>query len=173
MIGHSPNKKRSQAKTVLPAGIILASVLAQTAKQPGGPLQPLPFSHRQHMEQGLECRGCHTNPDPGEKMSFAPTTKCMACHEWVAADKPAIKELTRFHQSKEAVPWVRIYQNPDWVWFSHRAHLEAGAKCDRCHGAVAVRDALWQEVPTTMENCMKCHRQNNVSTACNYCHEGR
>ena len=173
MISHSPNKRLRTAKTVLPAGIILASVLAQTAQQPEPPAQPLPFRHRQHLEQGLECRSCHTNPDPGEKMLFPSTTRCMACHEWVAADKPAIKELNRFHQNKETVPWVRIYQNPDWVWFSHRAHLEAGAKCDRCHGAVAKRDALWKEVPIAMENCMKCHRENNASTACNYCHEGR
>ena len=173
MISRLPNKRLSIAKTVLPAGMIVASVLAQTSKRRDAPVQPLPFSHRQHLEQGLECRGCHANPDPGEKMTFPSTTKCMSCHSGVAADKPTIKDLTKFHQNKEEVPWVRIYKNPDWVWFSHRVHLGAGAKCDRCHGAVAERNTLWKEVPITMENCIKCHRENNASTACNYCHEGR
>ena len=173
MISRWRTKRLGIAKAVLPAGMIVASAMVQTAKPLGPPVQPLPFSHKQHLELGLECQGCHTNPDPGEKMGFSSTTECMVCHEEIAADKPAIKELTKFHQKKGAVPWVRIYQNPDWVWFSHRAHLEAGAKCDRCHGAVAQRDALWKEVPITMESCMKCHSENNASNACNYCHEGQ
>ena len=173
MISRSGNRKLRIVNALLPAGVIFATALAQTAKSPEPPVQPLPFSHKAHLKQGLECLGCHTNPDPGEKMGFSSTTQCMACHEDVAADKPAIKELARFHRNREAVPWIRIYQNPDWVWFSHRAHIEAGAKCDRCHGAVAQRDALWKEVPLTMESCMKCHRENNASNACNYCHEGQ
>jgi Zn ribbon nucleic-acid-binding protein len=167
------NHKLSLVKAGLVASAIVVSVaLAQTAKGPDPPAQPLPFSHKQHLSQGLKCLGCHTNPDPGEKMTFPATAKCMACHEEVSAGKPAIRTLAGFHQKKEPIPWVRIYGNPDWVWFSHRAHLEAGAKCDRCHGAVAERDVLWKEVPITMESCMKCHRENNASIACNYCHEG-
>ena len=173
MISPSRNKKRYIAQAVVPAGIIAATVLGQTAKAPTPPVQPLPFSHKQHLDQGLECHDCHTNPDPGERMGFSTTANCMACHQEIAADTAAIKELTKFHQRKQAVPWVRIYQNPEWVWFSHRAHLAAGAKCDRCHGPVAQRDVLWKEVPVTMESCMKCHRESNASNACNYCHEGQ
>ena len=179
MISRSLNKKLSVAKAVVVTGVIVAAVLgvvlgvvrAQTAKPPDPPVQPLPFSHKKHLEQGLKCQGCHTNPDPGKKMTFPPTALCMACHETVAADQPAIKELARFHQSKQAAPWVRIYRNPEWVWFSHRAHLVAAANCARCHGAVAKRDALWKEVSISMESCIKCHRENSASIACNLCHD--
>ena len=154
---------------------IVVGVLAQTTSQPEPPKQPLPFSHKLHVAQGLKCQGCHVNPDtgpnPGEQMTYPATAKCMACHEDTAADKPAIKELAKYHNDKAAIPWVRIYQLPDFVWFSHRVHLEAGAKCDRCHGAVSEREALWKEKPTTMESCMNCHRETNASNACNYCHE--
>jgi Cytochrome c7 and related cytochrome c/Class III cytochrome C family len=150
---------------------LFASVFAQTTSPPEPPKQPLPFSHKLHLAQGLKCQGCHVNPEPGEAMTFPVTAKCMACHEDTAAEKPAIKKLTAFHQSKETVPWVRVYQLPDFVWFSHRTHLEAGAKCDRCHGAVSEREALWKEKPLTMESCMNCHRETNASNACNYCHE--
>ena len=173
MISGLRNPKRCLVTAVFTAGMIVASVLAQPAKSPDPPVQPLPFSHKQHFELRLECTDCHSNPDPCERMGFSSTTNCMVCHEKAAADKPAIKELTKLHQQRRAVPWVRIYQNPDWVWFSHRAHLEAGAKCDRCHGAVAERDALWKEVPITMESCMKCHSHNNASNACSFCHEGQ
>ena len=155
---------------------LFATVFAQTASQPEPPKQPLPFSHKLHVAQGLKCQGCHVNPDngpnPGEQMTYPATAKCMACHEDTAAEKPAIKELTKYHNDKTAIPWVRIYQNPEWVWFSHRTHLEAGAKCERCHGVVSEREALWKEKPITMESCMNCHRETNASNACNYCHEG-
>jgi|SoiMethySBSTD1v2_1073268.scaffolds.fasta_scaffold1030274_2 Cytochrome c7 and related cytochrome c/Cytochrome c3 len=145
-----------------------AGLLAQT---PEPPKQPLPFSHKLHVAQGLKCQGCHINPDPGEQMTFPATAKCMSCHEEIAADRAAIKEMAKYHQDKAAIPWTRIYQLPDWVLFSHRAHLESGAKCDRCHGAVAERDALWKEKPISMESCMNCHRETNASNACNYCHQ--
>jgi hypothetical protein len=44
-------------------------------------------------------------------------------------------------------------------------------KCERCHGAVAERGALWKERPITMEGCMNRHREINASNACNYCHQ--
>jgi hypothetical protein len=28
------------------------------------PEQPLPYSHKQHLAFGLECKACHANPDP-------------------------------------------------------------------------------------------------------------
>ena len=174
-MSRSRNEILSITKVGLTVCVIVVGILAQTAKPlvpADPPAQPLPFSHKHHISQGLKCQGCHTNPDPGEKMTFPATAKCMACHEEVSADKPTIRTLAGFHQNKAPIPWVRIYQNPDWVWFSHRAHLDAGAKCDRCHGAVAERDVLWKEVPIKMESCMKCHRESNASIACNYCHEG-
>ena len=163
--------KRNLIKITIFLCAIVVAVVAQTEKTPEPPKQPLPFSHKLHVAQDLKCQGCHVNPDPGEQMTFPVTTKCMACHSDVATEKPAIKELTKFHTNKESIPWVRVYKNPDWVWFSHRTHLEAGAKCEKCHGAVSEREALWKEKPTTMENCMNCHRENNASNACNFCHE--
>jgi hypothetical protein len=160
---------RKVVKIILLAIIITIGLLAQT---PAPPKQPLSFSHKLHVAQGLKCQACHVNPDPGEQMTFPATAKCMACHADIATDKPAIKELSQYHSDKAAIPWVRIYQNPDWVWFSHRTHLETGAKCDRCHGAVAEREALWKEKPISMESRMNCHRETNASNACNYCHEG-
>jgi hypothetical protein len=57
------------------------------------PAQPLPYSHKTHVALGLECRRCHTNPDPGNQMTFPATTVCMTCHSTIAKDKPAIMKL--------------------------------------------------------------------------------
>jgi Zn ribbon nucleic-acid-binding protein len=157
-------------KIIFAVFIIAMGIVAQTP-QPEPVKQPLPFSHKLHVAQGLKCQGCHVNPEPGEEMTYPATAKCLGCHEDTAAEKDTIKKLTAFHNNKESVPWARVYQVPEFVWFSHRPHLEAGAKCDRCHGAVSEREALWREKPITMENCMNCHRETNASNACNYCHE--
>jgi Class III cytochrome C family/Cytochrome c7 and related cytochrome c len=162
------NQRNNLIRLTLLSIAIAVSILAQS---PEPPKQPLPFSHKLHVANGLKCQTCHVNPDPGEEMTFPATAKCMTCHTDVATDKPAIKELTKFHQDKVTIPWVRIYQNPDWVWFSHRTHLASGATCDRRHGAVVERDVLFKENPISMESCMNCHREMNASNACNFCHE--
>ena len=156
------------------AAVLLTSLslLGEDAKtKPVAVEQPLPFSHKQHVTLGLNCSDCHRSPDPGEKMTLPPTSKCMDCHATIAKDKLAIQKLAEFAKSREAVPWIQLYKVPDWVWFSHRTHLEAGARCDDCHGPVAQRDALWKEVNLNMDTCMNCHRKNNATLDCNACHE--
>ena len=63
---------RNVIKIVLAAFAIAVGIL----RKPELPKQPLPFSHRLHVAQGLKCEGCHVNPDPGEQMTFPATAKC-------------------------------------------------------------------------------------------------
>jgi len=137
----------------------------------GPPQQPLPYSHKTHVGLGLKCQECHVNPDPGEQMTLPATEKCMACHTTIATDKPAIQKLTEFAASGEPVPWTRVYRIPNWVWFSHRAHLETGAACEACHGPVPQRDVLARETDLSMQGCISCHRQTGGSIDCVYCHD--
>lgn len=99
--------------------------------------------------------------------------QCLSCHQTIAADKPAIEKLALLAKENKPMTWARVYRIPDYVWFSHRAHLEAGATCRKCHGPVAERDALWRETDISMKGCMACHREQNASNDCNYCHEPR
>ena len=136
--------------------------------------QPVPFSHKKHTEIAkLACQDCHTMPDPGESAGIPATSKCMGCHVAVKTDSPHIAKVTAFHKEKRPLPWVRIYEIPGYVFFSHKVHTEAGAKCETCHGAVALRDVLTKEVKHNMGSCMECHRQNKVSVDCTFCHEKR
>ena len=131
--------------------------------------QPIPFSHKQHVSLGLTCKDCHANP--GALETLPATSKCMACHVSTATDSPAIKKLKAFADAQQPIPWARVYQVPDFVRFSHRAHLKGGFKCEKCHGPVATRDALWKETDLSMTGCIACHRQSRASVACTYCHE--
>ena len=136
--------------------------------------QPLPFSHKTHTDVAkLACKDCHTMPDPGEFAGIPATTKCMGCHVAVKTDSPHIAKLTALHKEKRPVPWVRVYEIPGYVFFSHKVHTDAGAKCDTCHGPVGERSVLTKEVKHNMGTCMACHQQNKASIDCTYCHEKR
>ncbi|HUS06326.1 MAG TPA: cytochrome c3 family protein [Bryobacteraceae bacterium] len=135
------------------------------------PVQPIPYSHKQHLALGLKCNDCHTNPDPGELMGIPASSKCMTCHSTIKKDSPEIQKLAASARDKKPIHWVRVYQIPSYVFFSHRAHLEAGAKCETCHGKVSERERLFRETDISMGGCMSCHREHKASFDCSYCHE--
>jgi hypothetical protein len=136
------------------------------------PAQPLPYSHKKHLAFGLECKKCHTNPEPGKLMTFPATSTCMECHATIAKDKPAIQKLAEFAKSKQAIPWVRVYTALPGVAWSHRPHLEASVKCETCHGQVREMDAVSEVTSvTTMYVCLNCHEMNHAKAACDTCHK--
>ena len=129
------------------------------------------FSHKLHVALPLKCRECHTNPDPGKAEGLPGASKCMACHFSIAKDKSEIRKLKSYTDRKQEIPWVPVYEVPDFVKFSHRAHSRFS--CEKCHGPVESRDALWRETDMSMSGCVACHRQNRASTKCRVCHEDR
>jgi hypothetical protein len=171
---------------VLRAVVLLTLVLAGTivsagqdapappAPQPAAPVQPLPYSHKTHVALGLQCRGCHVNPDDGKLMTYPATAVCMTCHATVAADRPAIQKLAAFEASGKPIPWVQVYRLPDYVYWTHRTHIESRVTCEECHGPVAERDAIRQETNiVTMAGCLTCHNKRQVLTDCGDCHAPR
>jgi hypothetical protein len=137
------------------------------------PVQPIPYSHKQHLALGLKCKECHAMPDPGEIMGIPEGSKCMTCHGSIKKDSPAIQKLATFARAGRRVPWIRVYEIPSYVEFSHKRHLDSGAACETCHGPVAERDRIAREVDISMTGCMDCHRANKATLACTSCHEER
>jgi hypothetical protein len=136
------------------------------------PAQPIPYSHKKHLAFGLECKKCHTNPEPGKLMTFPETTTCMQCHATIAKDKPSIRKLAGYAKLKQAVPWVRVYTVLPGVAWNHRAHLEAGVKCETCHGQVREMEAMSEVTSvTSMYSCLNCHEMNHAKNACDTCHK--
>jgi hypothetical protein len=149
------------------AGLLLFA-LALGAQQ-----QPIPYSHKTHMAVGLQCNSCHRNPDPGEVMGFPGEALCMGCHRAVKSDSPHIQKLAAAAKEKTPLPWVRVYELPEYVYFSHRVHTQAGGTCESCHGPVAERAVITKEVAHTMETCMACHAANNAPNECDTCHAAK
>jgi hypothetical protein len=151
-----------------------AQVAPVSPEPPRAPVQPLPFSHKQHVALELPCRLCHVNPDAGKLMTYPATAVCMTCHATVAADRPAIQKLAAYAADDKPIPWVRVYQVPDYVYWEHGPHLTAAVTCAECHGPVAERDVIAQETNVvTMLGCRTCHDKRQVFTDCASCHEPR
>jgi hypothetical protein len=132
--------------------------------------QPIPFSHKSHAAAGAACKDCHTTAETKERAGLPQADRCMLCHRSIKTDSPAVRELARLHKEGKKLSWVRIYTVPEFVFFSHASHLKAGVGCETCHGPVATREILAQEVSTTMTACMNCHAARDVSNDCHFCH---
>ena len=135
------------------------------------PVQPISYSHQTHLALGLDCNMCHTNPEPGNLMTFPATSTCMSCHDTVATKKPSIQKLAAYAKSGQTVPWVRVYTVTAGVNWTHRKHLEAGIKCGTCHGPVADMAVMSQATSvTSMGVCINCHQLHAAPTVCQTCH---
>jgi len=60
-----------------------------------------------------------------------------------------------------SIPWVRVHNLPDYVYFDHRAHVAAGVTCQRCHGPVESMERVRQFESLSMGWCVNCHREAN------------
>lgn len=159
---------------MLAAGAVQAQTLPSPKNIRPAPVQPLPYSHKQHLSNGLECKDCHEFPGPGDVATLPPTQKCMSCHSTIKKDSPTIQQLADYHKRGEAVPWKPVYYLPDFVLFNHEVHLnKAKATCEACHGPVRERDVMRREKDISMAGCMECHRQTTASISCDFCHDPR
>ena len=136
-----------------------------------GPKQPLPFSHRIHAGvRQISCLFCHDSADRSPNAGMPALEKCLLCHNVIAAKFDPIRKLHQYYDDKRPVRWVRVYQLPDYVHFTHEMHLAAGIDCSKCHGDVKGMDRIAAWEPIYMGFCIDCHRKNGATVDCLYCH---
>jgi hypothetical protein len=137
----------------------------------GAPEQPIPFSHKQHAGAlKLQCEYCHTPSRLGETLAIPQAATCMQCHQTIATADPGVQKLATYAETHATIPWVRIYQLPSFVTFSHKLHLENHNTCQECHGEVDTRERLYKETDISMAGCINCHRIKKASVDCETCH---
>ena len=56
------------------------------------------------------------------------------------------------------VPWVRVHDLPDYVYFDHHAHVGRGVGCVSCHGRIDRMEQVYQVKTLSMGWCLECHR---------------
>ncbi len=121
--------------------------------------QPVPFSHNHHVGGlGIDCRYCHTTVEVSAKAGIPPTKTCMSCHSQVWKDAPMLEPVRASYREDKSIPWVRVHDLPDFVYFDHSIHLKKGVGCESCHGRVDNMPLMWRENTLNMEWCLACHR---------------
>jgi hypothetical protein len=123
------------------------------------PQQPVNFEHSLHVEQlGMDCRYCHVGVESSPHSTIPTTQTCMNCHQQVKKDSPALAVVRESWETGKPIPWVRIHQTPDYVYFNHAAHVNRGVSCVSCHGQVNQMKVVYQDQPHSMSWCLECHR---------------
>jgi hypothetical protein len=150
------------------AGVVLAVTYYATPKTLAvgyQPSQPIPFSHKIHVEQlGIDCRYCHSFVDVAGHSNVPSGNTCWNCHEHIQRDSP---KLTPLHRSMnpsfpgydgKPIEWVRIHKLPEFAYFDHSAHVNRGISCQSCHGDVNQMEVVYQVESLSMGWCLECHR---------------
>ena len=191
------NKALLAVMLLLALGAAGALTMALSNVRKGyAPRQPIHFQHsrmagepryetNQKGEQvnvggfGIPCLYCHTMPYKGRHSTVPSTAVCMNCHETVGLDKEWVLKLKGYWERGEPIPWVKVHDLPDFVYYDHSAHLNARAKdgkpkvaCADCHGKVEEMDIVSVQTNFNMGWCLDCHRKPEMAapTDCVTCH---
>ena len=108
------------------------------------PEQPVPYSHALHAgELGIDCRYCHNTVEVAAHAAVPPTQTCMNCHAKIRATSPKLLPVRESYATGMPVPWVRVHDLPDYVYFNHSAHVRRGVGCVECHGRVDKMEVVY------------------------------
>src|SRR5712671_1987340 len=96
------------AAVVYVAGVAPSAQQAPAAptgeyKPPPAPEQPIPYSHKVHLAQGLKCVMCHETVETDDHATLPPTATCMGCHANVKTDSPHIQKLKDADEKGETI----------------------------------------------------------------------
>lgn len=122
-------------------------------------VQPVQFDHRHHVvDDGIDCRYCHTSVDRAPSAGIPSTALCMNCHSQIWNKAPRLEPVRASYFTGQPIPWERVHRLPDFVYFNHAIHVNKGVGCETCHGRVDQMPAITQVAPLTMSWCIDCHR---------------
>lgn len=123
------------------------------------PKQPVPYSHKLHADDlGLDCRYCHSLVEVSPVANIPPTQTCMNCHKLILPNSEKLLKIRESWSKNMPLKWIRVHQLPDYAYFDHSAHLNAGVGCSSCHGHVEQMEVVTLKKPLSMSWCLGCHR---------------
>jgi len=121
--------------------------------------QPVQFSHKHHTaELGIDCRYCHSAVEVSARAGIPPISTCMNCHSQLWTNAALLEPIRASYRTGEALPWIKVHDLPDFVYFNHSVHVHGGIGCTTCHGPIGRMNQVWQESTLQMEWCLDCHR---------------
>lgn len=153
-----------------PAGLFLA---ACEPKIPAAPPQPIAYSHKAHIDAGLECTRCHRGAERVKEAGLPEMAACVTCHRRRIPDHPEVIKIKAFYDRGEPLLWrkVNVMPREAMVHFDHGAHARVEIGCEVCHGDVGQMTLAQRVIDTAnMGWCVQCHTDNGASIDCLTCH---
>jgi hypothetical protein len=159
------------------AGAVLTVTFGVAANAADKVEQPIEFPHDVHTaKMGINCMYCHTYARRSRVAGIPPLRKCMGCHQSIESvkDKPRIKQLFAYWEKKEAIPFKKVHDLPDFVRFTHERHIQrfyfqlgrpVEEVCGYCHGNVKGMTVAEKVEPLSMGWCIACHQKDHPNTA--------
>jgi hypothetical protein len=148
------------ATPVLGVGFLLLysrSPLMLNMRQPVP--QPVQFDHRHHAgDEAIDCRYCHSTVEASPSAGYPSVSTCLNCHAQIWNASPLLEPVRAFYFADQPIPWNRVHNLPDFVYFNHSIHVSKGVGCVTCHGRVDLMPSISQAQPLTMRWCLDCHR---------------
>ncbi|WP_373047317.1 cytochrome c3 family protein [Vulgatibacter sp.] len=122
--------------------------------------QPVQFDHRHHViDDGIDCLYCHYTAGEAATASVPPTELCMNCHAQIWNESPLLEPVRRSMFTGRPIPWKRVHDLPDFVFFHHAVHVRKGVGCSSCHGQVETMPVVYAVESMSMGWCLDCHRR--------------
>ncbi len=140
----------------LVAGVVVGVIFTRRQVY-AAPEQPIAYSHEVHIEAGIQCLYCHPGALNSPIAGIPSVQKCMGCHNVIETGSPSIQQVAAYYENEEPIPWVKINNQPDFVYFSHQPHLGTGLNCETCHGDVGQMEVTRQFAKMDMGWCLDCH----------------
>ena len=142
--------------------ILLAMILGRSSyatRQQIFVEQPVQFSHIHHVvDDGIDCRYCHTSVETSSFAGIPPTKTCMNCHSQIWANAPILEPVRASFRDDQPLQWTRVHDLPDFVYFNPTIHEKKGMGCETCHGRIDQMAGIRQVNTLQMEWCLECHR---------------
>jgi len=147
---------------------LVVNALAIGRSKDYSPMQPVKFSHTVHAGQnGTDCIYCHSSAPYSKTAGIPPENVCMNCHLMVRnGTRSGVFEISKIissYENQKPIEWIKVYNLPDHVFFSHAQHVSAGGVgCVECHGDVKKMDVIRQVSDLSMGWCLNCHRTRKL-----------
>lgn len=128
------------------------------------------FPHKEHTVNGITCKACHLTVLKSDKAGMPKEKMCVMCHETVYKETPVDQVYT-------LAAW-KLGKNKDLsifyeVKFSHKTHLNNGAKCADCHNDIAESLRVTPKHIPDANTCVNCHNNWLNQSLCKKCHENK
>jgi hypothetical protein len=82
----------------------------------------------------------------------------MNCHAQIWTNAQLLEPVRQSWATGQSIPWIRVHDLPDFVYFNHAIHVNKGIGCETCHGRVDQMPLMYAQNTLQMEWCLDCHR---------------